>query len=102
MQKRLKVSLPLVRKAAEELRDRLKQAVVALVSLDEERVFIIVASTRRDLPANQLIKEVCSLTGGSGGGRWDFAQGGTSHPEKIDEALQKFPEIIKKMIKGAG
>jgi len=94
--------LRVLRKAAEELRDRLKQAVVALVSLDEERVFIIVASTRRDLPANQLIKEVCSLTGGSGGGRWDFAQGGTSHPEKIDEALQKFPEIIKKMIKGAG
>jgi len=96
------ISPSLVRKAAEELRDRLKQAVVALVSLDEERVFIIVASTRKDLPANQLIKEVCSLTGGSGGGRWDFAQGGTSHPEKIDEALQKFPEIIKKMIKGAG
>ena len=89
----------MLRRMAEKLRDRLKEAVVALACLDDNKAFMVVASTRQDLPAHQLIKEISSMIGGSGGGRWDFAQGGTSHPEKINQALQRFPEIVKKMIK---
>ncbi len=85
-------------KSAEKLRNRLGEAVVALASLYEKKASIVVVSSKKTLPANKLIKEISSLAGGSGGGRWDFAQGGTSYPERINEALQRFPEIVKKMI----
>jgi len=42
-----------------------------------------------------VIKKVSFLAGGSGGGRWDFAQGGTSQTEKIEEALSKVPRIVR-------
>jgi len=92
------VSSSLLRQAAENLRNKLKEAVVVLSCSDEKKAFIVIASSRKDLPANYLIKKLSYLTGGSGGGRWDFAQGGTSHPEKIKEALQKFPEIVREAI----
>jgi len=93
------VSSKVLRQAVEKLRNRLGEAVVALASSDERRAFIVVTSTREDLPANELIKGISSLAGGSGGGRWDFAQGGTSHPEKLDEALKSLPDIVRKIIK---
>lgn len=39
-------------------------------------------------------KEVSSLAGG----RWDFVQGGTSHVEKVDDALSKVPGIVKEIL----
>ncbi|HHF98884.1 MAG TPA: alanine--tRNA ligase [Candidatus Aerophobetes bacterium] len=95
------VSSSLLRQAAENLRDKLKEAVVALSCSDEKKAFIVIASSRKDLPANYLIKKLSSFTGGSGGGRWDFAQGGTPYPDKVKRALQKFPEIIKEIIKNS-
>lgn len=92
------VSSEALRQAAERLRDRLGEAVVALACSDKKKAFIVVTSARKDLPANRLIKKVSSLTEGSGGGRWDFAQGGTSHPEKLDKALGSLSEIVRKMV----
>ncbi|MBE0478017.1 alanine--tRNA ligase [Candidatus Aerophobetes bacterium] len=92
------ISSKALRQAAERLKDKLGEAVVALASSDEKKAFIVVASKRKDLPADKLIKELSSLTGGSGGGRWDFAQGGTSHPEKLNEAFKSLAEIVRKMI----
>ena len=93
------ISPELLRKAAENIRDSLKEAVVVLSSLTNRKAFLVVASSRKDLPANELIKKISSITGGSGGGRWDFAQGGTSHPDKVSRAFQQFPEIVRTMIK---
>ncbi len=56
------------------------------------------ASTEKGLSADKIIKDVCLVAGGSGGGRWDFAQGGTSLPEKIDEALKEIPLIIRRLL----
>ena len=42
-----------------------------------------------------IIKEIATIVGGSGGGRPDMAQAGGTHTEKLDEALKKAEEIIK-------
>jgi len=93
------VSSQLLRETAEKLKDKLKEGVVVLSSSDAKKAFIVVVSTRKDLPANKLIKELSSKAGGSGGGRWDFAQGGAPNPQKLIQALQSLPEIIREMIK---
>ena len=40
------------------------------------------------LHAGELIKRVAEMTGGSGGGRPDFAQAGGKNPEKLDQAVE--------------
>lgn len=88
----------MLRETAEKLKDRLKEGVVVLASVTTNKVFLVAASTQKNLPANKIIKEICQIAGGSGGGRWDFAQGGTSSLEKIDEALKEVPLIIERLL----
>lgn len=44
--------------------------------------------------AGALIKYMCSLTNGRGGGRPDFAQGGTQDLSNLDQAIEKLKEKI--------
>ncbi len=92
------LSTEVLRETAEKLKDRLKEGVVVLASVVGNKAFLVATSTQKNLPANKIIKEVCQVTGGSGGGRWDFAQGGTSSLEKIDEALKEVPLIVKRLL----
>ena len=92
------LSTEVLRETAEKLKDRLKEGVVVLASVTTNKVFLVAASTQKNLPANKIIKEICQIAGGSGGGRWDFAQGGTSSPEKIDEALKEVPLIVGRLL----
>lgn len=95
------ISPPALRDLAERTRDKLGEAVVGLACTDKGKAFIVVTSSLKELSANRLIKEIASLAQGSGGGRWDFAQGGTSHPNKVSQALQRLPEIIRRIIAGS-
>ncbi|TET12426.1 alanine--tRNA ligase, partial [Candidatus Aerophobetes bacterium] len=92
------LSAEVLRETAEKLKDRLKEGVVVLASVVGNKAFLVAASTQKNLPANKIIKEVCQVAGGSGGGRWDFAQGGTSSLEKIDEALKEVPLIVERLL----
>jgi len=89
------LSAEILRETAEKLKARLERGVVALASIIGNKAFMVVASTQKDLPADKIIKKVCQIAGGSGGGRWDFAQGGTSSPEKVDKALKEILTIVK-------
>jgi len=92
------LSAEVLRETAEKLKDRLKEGVVVLASVTTNKAFLVATSTQKNLPANKIIKEVCQVAGGSGGGRWDFAQGGTSSLEKIDEALKEVPLIVERLL----
>ncbi|MEA1965256.1 MAG: DHHA1 domain-containing protein, partial [Candidatus Aerophobetes bacterium] len=92
------VSLEVLREGAEKIKNRLEEGIVVLASVGEDKAFLVASSTQKNLPANQIIKEVTSLAGGDGGGRWDFAQGGTSHPSKVSSSLEKLPFIVKKLL----
>ncbi|GAG54126.1 unnamed protein product, partial [marine sediment metagenome] len=86
-----------LREAAEKLRDRLKRGIVVLASVSQDKGLLVAASTHKSLPANLTIKEITQLAGGNGGGRWDFAQGGTSYPSRVKSALAKLPHIVKNL-----
>jgi len=97
---RCDVSGEILREAAERIRDKFKKAIVILSSVQRNKVFLVATSTEKDLPANKILKEISLLAGGSAGGRWDFAQGGTSYSSKLDQALEKLPLIIKRFLHG--
>jgi alanyl-tRNA synthetase len=88
-----------LRDLADRFREKLKSGVVVLGSTDTSKALLIVVVTK-DLTdrfhAGKMIKEIASVVGGGGGGRPDMAQAGGSRPEKLDEALEKAYEIVKK------
>jgi alanyl-tRNA synthetase len=45
--------------------------------------------------AGKIVSELAKLVGGSGGGRPDMAQAGGKDPEKLEEAMQRSPEIVR-------
>ncbi len=92
------LSAEMLREAAEKLKAKLKKGIVVLASVSPDKAFLVAASTQRNLSADKIIKEVSRLTGGSGGGRWDFAQGGTLHPLKVSSALEKLPLIVNQLL----
>ena len=50
--------------------------------------------------AGNLVKAVCEMVGGKGGGRPDSAQGGATELFKIDEAFAQVPSLLQQMVGG--
>lgn len=92
-----------LREITEKVLDKLKSGVVALASVDGQKVnFSVMVSkdlTSRGLHAGKLIKEMAAVAGGGGGGRPDMAQAGGKNPEKTAEALQLVHKLIETVIK---
>ena len=49
--------------------------------------------------AGEIAKVMASMVGGGGGGRPDFAQGGGTKPEKLEEAIKAAEDILRKQIR---
>ena len=52
--------------------------------------------------AGDIIKRVAELTGGSGGGRPNIAQGGGKDKNKLDEALKEAARYVSEKNSGQG
>ena len=80
-----------LRKIALDLRERESKAVVALISSNEGKPVLVVATSeeaRADgVKAGALVKIGSTVLGGGGGGKDDFAQGGGTDASKSVEAL---------------
>jgi alanyl-tRNA synthetase len=65
------------------------------------RILVMAGKTavERGVNANEVIREVSPVIGGGGGGKPNFAQGGGTQPEKLQEAIKKAEETIKKQLK---
>src|SRR5271170_6612710 len=74
-----------LRAAVDQLKDRLKSAVVVLASVESSAKVLLVAGVTADqtsrIKAGELAGALAALMGGRGGGRADFAQAGGSKPE---------------------
>ena len=85
------VSADDLRKIALDLRERESKAVVALISSNEGKPVLVVATSeeaRADgVKAGALVKIGSTVLGGGGGGKDDFAQGGGTDASKSLEAL---------------
>ena len=57
---------------------------------------------KKGLNAAIIIKEACSLLGGSGGGRPERASGGGPHADKINEAVNEAKKLVHEKLKAIG
>lgn len=80
-----------LRSMAEELRDKLKPAIIVLATASAENKVTVVAGVSKELTdkvkAGELVGYVAKQVGGKGGGRPDLAQAGGSEPAKLDAAI---------------
>ncbi len=91
-----------LRQMGDNLRDQIGSGVIVLGAVQKGKVNLMVVVTKDMIPkgihAGKLIKELAAVVGGGGGGRPDMAQAGGKLPEKLPEALQKVPELVKKQL----
>ncbi|SHE66456.1 alanyl-tRNA synthetase [Thermoanaerobacter uzonensis DSM 18761] len=85
------------------LKDKLKTAVIVLASSAPEKAIFVGMATKdvvqKGINIGAVIKEVCKVSEGNGGGRPDMAQGTGKNPFKVEEALNKAIEIVKEQLK---
>ncbi|MEE9607538.1 MAG: alanine--tRNA ligase [Myxococcota bacterium] len=86
-----------LRSMVDDLRGRLKSAVVLLAAEKGGRVSLALGVTPdlvERFHAGNLVREVARVVGGKGGGRPDFAQAGGSDPARLPEAFQRLDALI--------
>jgi alanyl-tRNA synthetase len=88
-----------LRNAVDNLKDRLKSAVVVLASVEGPEKIVLVAGVTADLTARikagELVGSVAAKIGGRGGGRPDFAQAGGTKPDALDGALADVAAFVR-------
>ncbi len=90
-----------LRGLSDSLRDRIGSGVVVLVSESDGKVGLVVSVTRDLTPrvhAGRLVKELAPIVGGAGGGRPDFAEAGGKDASRIDELLNRTPEVLRTLL----
>ena len=89
-------SLEILRKESDKLKSDKKIVFAICLSTTEDKLIYIVSSNNSDeAPAYEIIKAVNDAFDGSGGGRADFAQGGSSQKESVDEMVTKLKGLFK-------
>ena len=88
-----------LRNAIDQLKERLKSAVVVLASVENPDKVVLVVGVTADqtgrIKAGELAGAEAAQVGGRGGGRADFAQAGGSKPEALDAALGSVEEFVR-------
>ena len=80
------------------LRDKEPNVVGVLASVNGEKItFLAVCgkeAVKRGIKAGDLVKNVCAICGGKGGGKPDSAMGGGSDMLKLDDALASVDDFV--------
>ncbi len=80
-----------LRTMALDIRNRLGESVVALVSVIDKKPMLVTAVSEaprsKGVKAGALVKLASTILGGGGGGKDDFAQGGGIDPSQVANAL---------------
>ena len=79
-----------LRDTLDQLKNKLKTAVVVLASVDGDKVQLaagVTADTLGKVKAGELVNFVASQVGGKGGGKPDMAMAGGTDPKGLDKAL---------------
>jgi alanyl-tRNA synthetase len=87
-----------LRKIALDLRERESKSVVALISANDGKPVLVVATSEQartsGVKAGALVKIGSTVLGGGGGGKDDFAQGGGTDASKSLEALSAISNAL--------
>ena len=88
-----------MRKIALDLRSRADNSVVALISANDGKPVLVVATSdgarSSGIKAGALVKIGSTVLGGGGGGKDDFAQGGGTDASKSLDALTAISNALK-------
>jgi alanyl-tRNA synthetase len=88
-----------LRNAVDQLKGKLKSAVIVLASVEGDSKVVLVAGVTADLvariKAGELVGAIAAKVGGKGGGRPDFAQAGGTQPAALDEALKSVEAFVR-------
>jgi len=90
-----------MKQVIDAVRPKVESCVIALGSISEGTVALVVAVTKDltdELDAGKIVREAAKIVEGSGGGRKDLAEAGGKNPAKLDESLRAVPGIIEKML----
>ena len=87
-----------LRQMGDFLRDKEPTVVAVLASVNGEKItFLAVCgpeAVKRGIKAGDLVKNVCAICGGKGGGKPDSAMGGGSDLLKLDDALASVDDFV--------
>lgn len=92
-----------LRHLLDQLKNKLKPAVIVLASIEQQRVQLVVGVTKElteKIKAGELANNIALAIGGSGGGRADFAQAGGGKPEALDTALKNVKHWVETRLNG--
>jgi alanyl-tRNA synthetase len=92
-----------LRHLLDQLKGKLKSAVIVLASIEQQQVQLVVGVTKgltEKIKAGELANEIALSIGGSGGGRSDFAQARGGKPEALDAALKNVKHWVETRLNG--
>ena len=89
-----------MREMGDWLKSRLSSAVVVLGAVNDNQPTIVTMITpdlvARGLHAGNIARETAKVMEGGGGGRPEVGQAGGKRADKLEEALRRVPEVLKK------
>ena len=92
-----------LRQMGDFLRDKAPDVVAVLASANGEKItFLAVCgpeAVKRGIKAGDLVKSVCAICGGKGGGKPDSAMGGGTNALKLDDALAAVDDFVAANVK---
>ena len=91
-------------KLADMIREKLKFTIGVLAGIIDGKIVLVATVTddliqTKGIKAGDVIKEVSKIVGGTGGGKPHLAQGGGKDLEKLDEALESLPRIVRRILR---
>ncbi len=91
-----------IRTTGDQLRERMGTGVAVLAMAPGEKpslfAFVTDDLVALGIRADAIVRETAALVGGKGGGRPHMAQAGVGEPNRIPEALEKVPGIVKSLV----
>ena len=91
-----------LRDLGDQLKEKLGEGVILLVSASGEKVNLMAMATEdavsQGAHAGNLIKACAACVGGGGGGRPNMAQAGGKNPAGVDSALEKAYETAAQQL----
>ena len=87
-----------LRQMGDMLRDKDAKVAAVLASVNGEKLTFLAICGKEAIAAGvkagDLVKQVCSVCGGSGGGKPDSAMGGGKDVLKLDDALAQVDDFV--------
>jgi len=87
-----------LKKAGDIIRDKEENIVAVLASANGPKLTILAVcgkgAIKAGVKAGELVKKVCSICGGSGGGKPDMAMGGGKDALKLDDAFAVVDDFV--------